>query len=204
MKRANPTQEANWTSFEYFVNLSRAVSKTLFLSIAKMHSGIILNYKTFLLEAGLIALSGTYSQMVLGLASKEDAMNHARKLHQLREDVKQSYTDYLGLNNPNVLPFLRTVIPGVTFTYTFDYASFKSDLLQGSFGNIFHFQTSPLPLSCPEIKAMSEDLDAKVSTISAFKATDDVIQAKLAHNLKENLKCQLKNGKRTRSQALRT
>merc|ERR1712105_547353 len=109
MKRANPTQEANWTSFEYFVNLCRAVSRTLFLSIAKMHSGIILNYKTFLLEAGLIALGGTHSQMVLGLKSKEDAMNHARELHQLREEVKQAYTDYLGLNNPNVLPFLRTV-----------------------------------------------------------------------------------------------
>ena len=191
MKRANPTQEANWTSFDYFVNLSRAVSRTLFLSIAKMHSGIILNYKTFLLEAGLIALGGTHSQMVLGLKSKEDAMNHARELHQLREEVKQAYTDYLGLNNPNVLPFLRTVIPGVTFTYTFDYASFKSDLLQGSFGNVFHFQTSPIPLSCPEIKAMSEELDAKVSSISAHKATDEVIQAKLAHNLKENLTCQL-------------
>ena len=44
MKRANPTQEANWKSFDYFVILSRAVSRTLFLSIAKMHSGIILNY----------------------------------------------------------------------------------------------------------------------------------------------------------------
>ena len=190
MKQANPNQE-NWTSFDYFVNLCRAVSRTLFLSIAKMHSGIILNYKTFLLEAGLISLGGTHSQMVLGLKSKEDAMNHARELHQLREEVKQAYSDYLGLNNSNVLPFLKTIIPGITFTYAFDYASFKSDLLQGSFGNVFHFQTSPIPLSCPEIKAMSEELDAKVSAISAHKATEEVIQAKLAHNLKQNLTCQL-------------
>ena len=38
---------------------------------------------------------------------------------------------------------------------------------------------------------MSEDLDDKVSKISAFKATEDQIQAKLSHNLKENLKLQL-------------
>ena len=191
MKRANPTQETHWSSFDYFVNLSKVISKTLFLSIAKKHSGILLNYQTFIFEAGLISLAGTYSQMVLGLTSKENAMDHARKLHQLREDVKQSYIDYLGLNNPNVLSFLRTVIPQVTFSHAFDYESFKSDILQGSFGNIFHFQSSPLPLSCPQIKAMSEDLDDKVSKISAFKATEDQIQAKLSHNLKENLKLQL-------------
>ena len=46
MKRANPTQETHWSSFNYFVNLSKVISKTLFLSIAKMHSGVILNYQT--------------------------------------------------------------------------------------------------------------------------------------------------------------
>ena len=120
MKRANPGQETHRSSFDYFVSLSKVISKTLFLSIAKMHSGILLNYQTFIFEAGLISLAGTYSQMVLGMTSKEDAIDHARKLHQLREDVKQSYIDYLGLNNPNVLSFLRTVIPQVTFSHAFD------------------------------------------------------------------------------------
>ena len=119
MKRANPN-ETSWTSLDYFINLSKVISKTLFLSIAKLHSGILLNYQTFIFEAGLISLAGTYSQMVLGLTSKENAMEQARKLHQAREDMKTAYTDYLSLNNPNLLSFIRTVIPQISFSHTFD------------------------------------------------------------------------------------
>ena len=177
MRRANPT-ETSWDSLDYFINLSKVISRTLFLSIAKLHQGILLNYQTFIFEAGLISLTGSYSQMVLGLASKENVMEEARKLHQMRENVKTAYTDYLSLNNPNLLSFLRTVIPQISFSHTFDYDSFKSDILNGSFGNVFHYQSAPLPLSCPQIKAMSEDLDEKIAKISSFKATEEQIQKK--------------------------
>ena len=63
MRRANPA-ETSWDSLDYFINLSKVISKTLFLSIAKLHSGILLNYQTFIFEAGLISLTGSYSQMV--------------------------------------------------------------------------------------------------------------------------------------------
>merc|ERR1711888_371760 len=174
----------------YFINLSKVISRTLFLSIAKLHQGILLNYQTFQFEAGLISLTGSYSQMVLSLDTKDNVMEEARRLHQMRENVKIAYTDYLSLSNPNLLSFLRTVIPQISFSHTFDYENFKSDLLNGSFGNIFHYQSNPLPLSCPQIKAMSEDLYEKIAKISSFKATEDQIQKKLSCNLKENLKLQ--------------
>merc|ERR1712055_763307 len=86
--------------------------------------------------------------------------------------------------------FLKTVIPQISFSHTFDYENFKSDLLNASFGNVFHHQSVPLPLSCPQIKAMSEDLDEKIAKINSFKATEEQIQKKLSSNLKENLKLQ--------------
>ena len=158
MRRANPN-EASWDSLEYFINLSKVISRTIFLSIAKLHQGILLNYQTFIFEAGLISLTGSYSQMVLGLATKDKVMEEARKLHQMRENVKTAYKDYLSLSNPNLLSFLKTVIPQISFSHTFDYDSYKGDLINGSFGNVFHYQSVPLPLSCPQIKAMSKNLD---------------------------------------------
>ena len=100
--------------------------------------------------------------MVLGLTSKENAMEQARKLHQAREDMKTAYTDYLSLNNPNLLSFIRTVIPQISFSHTFDYETFKSDILNGSFGNVFHYQSAP-PIIMPPNKSNESRLRWKHS-----------------------------------------
>ena len=94
MKLANPNDTGD--SLDHFISLTKVISKALFLSIAKLHQGIVLNYQTFILEAGLISLNGSYSQLVLGLSSKEQVMQEARDLHQIRENMKQAYTDYLS------------------------------------------------------------------------------------------------------------
>ena len=190
MRRANPN-EPTWDSLDYFINLAKVISRAIFLSIAKLHQGIVLNYQTFIFEAGLISLTGSYSQMVLGLASKDQVMEEARNLHQMRENVKNAYKDYLSLSNPNLLSFLKTIIPQISFSHTFDYDTYKGELINGSFGTIFHYQSIPLPLSCPQIKAMSENLDETISKINAFKATEQQIQEKLSHNIKENLRMQV-------------
>ena len=114
-------------------------------------------------------------------------MQEARDLHQIRENMKQAYTDYLSLNNPNLLAFLKTIIPQLTFSNSFDFESYKAELLAGNFGSTFHHQSVPLPLSCPQIKAMCETLDDTIKQISAFKATEQQINDKLSQNLKENI-----------------
>ena len=124
MKQANPN-ETSWDSLAFFIHLSQVISRTLFLNITKLHQGILLNYQTFQFEAGLISLTGSYSQMVLGLATKDTVMEEARRMHQIRENVKTAYTDYLSLSNPNLQSFLRTVIPQVSFSNTFNYENFK-------------------------------------------------------------------------------
>ena len=120
MRRANPN-ESTWDSLDYFINLAKVISRAIFLSIAKLHQGIVLNYQTFIFEAGLISLTGSYSQMVLGLATKDTVMEEARHLHQMRKNVKTAYKDYLSLSNPNLLSFLKTIIPQISFSHTFDY-----------------------------------------------------------------------------------
>ena len=57
----------------------------------------------------------------------------------------------------------------------------------GFFGQTFYHQSVPLPLSCPQIKALSETLDDTIKRISAFKATEQQINDKLSKNLKENI-----------------
>jgi len=60
MKAANPDQPT-WDSFQYFLHLTQVISKALFLNITKLHQGILLNYSTFQLEAGLTSLTASYS-----------------------------------------------------------------------------------------------------------------------------------------------
>merc|ERR1712082_214361 len=53
----------------------------------------------------------------------------------------------------------------------------------------------PVPLACPQIKSMCEDLDQKIANINSFKATEEQQQKKLSSNLKENLKTQCERWK---------
>ena len=57
MKLANPTDVRE--PLDQFITLSQAISKALFLSIAKLHQAIVLNYQVFLLEAGIIGLNSS-------------------------------------------------------------------------------------------------------------------------------------------------
>ena len=132
MKLANPNDTGD--SLDQFIALSKVISKALFLSIAKLHQGIVLNYQTFVLEAGIIGLNASYSQLVLGLSGKEEVLQEARNLHQIRQNMMQAYTDYLSLNNPNLVAFLKTIIPRLTFSNTFNFEDYKAELLAGNFG----------------------------------------------------------------------
>ena len=109
MKLANPTDTRD--PLDQFIALSKVISKALFLSIAKLHQGIVLNYQIFVLEAGIIGLNASYSQLVLGISGKEEVLQEARDLHQICQNMMQAYTDYLSLNNPNRVAFLKTIIP---------------------------------------------------------------------------------------------
>ena len=100
MKQTNPNQPT-WDSLAYFIHLTQVISRTLFLNITKLHQGILLNYQTFQLEAGLISLTDSYSQMLLGLATKDVVMEEARRTHQIRENVITAYKDYLILSKFN-------------------------------------------------------------------------------------------------------
>ena len=133
--------------------------------------------------------------MLLGLATKDAVMDEARQTHQIRENVITAYKDYLKLSNNNLQAFLRTVIPQLTFSNAFDYETFKNDLRNGSFGDVFYYQSSPVPLACPQIKNMCEDLVQKIANINSFKATEEQQHKKLSSNLKENLKIQCEKWK---------
>ena len=41
--------------------------------------------------------------------------------------------------------------------------------MTGTFGDIFFSQVDPVPLACPEIKKLSEELDQKIANINQFK-----------------------------------
>ena len=86
MRTANPDQQS-WDSFQYFVHLTQVITKALLLNITKLHQGILLNYGIFRLEAGLTSLTASYSQTLLGLATKEMVMEEARRIHEIRENV---------------------------------------------------------------------------------------------------------------------
>ena len=64
----------------------------------------------------------------------------------------------------------------MTFTNVFDYQAFKTSLMNGTFGNIFYSQVDPIPLACPEIKKLSEELDQKIANINNFKITEEQAQ----------------------------
>ena len=63
----------------------------------------------------------------------------------------------------------------------------QASLLNGNFGEIFYFQTDPIPLACPLIKQLSDDLDAKIQNINNFKPTEEMQLEKLSNRLRENL-----------------
>ena len=155
-----------------------------------MHQGILLNYSTFQLEARLTSLTASYSQMLLGLSSKDEVMENAKRTHDIRQQVLEAYQDFLKLSNTNLQAFLKTILPQITFSNVFDYQTFKTALLNGTFGEVFWYQASPVPLACPEIKKMCEDLDQKISNINSFKTTEEQQQKKLSSRLKENFQTQ--------------
>ena len=191
MKAANPNQPT-WDSFQYFVHLTQAIAKALTLNITKMHQGILLNYGTFQLETRLTSLTASYSQMLLGISTKEEAMENAKTTHKIREKVLEAYQDFLKLSNPTLQAFIKTILPQTTFSNVFDYQAFKNALMTGSFGEVFYYQASPVPLACPEIKKMCEELDQKISNINSFKVTEEQAQKKLSSRLKQNFKNQVK------------
>ena len=172
MRTANPDQQS-WDSFQYFVHLTQVVTKALLLNITKLHQGILLNYGIFRLEAGLTSLTASYSQMLLGLATKEMVMEEARRVHEIRENVLISYKEFLKLSNSNLQVFLKTIMPQITFSNVFDHKTFKNALINGNFGDVFYYQSSPVPLACPQIKTMSEELDQKISNINTFQSTEE-------------------------------
>ena len=172
MKAANPNQPS-WDSFQYFVHLTQAIAKALTLNITKMHQGILLNYGTFQLEARLTSLTASYSQMLLGLSTKDEVMENAKRTHDIRQQVLEAYQDFLKLSNTKLQAFLKTILPQITFSNVYDYQAFKTALLNGTFGEVFYYQASPVPLACPEIKKMCEDLDHKISNINSFKVTEE-------------------------------
>ena len=63
--------------------------------------------------------------------------------------------------------------------------------MKGIFGDIFYSQVDPVPLACPEIKKLSEELDQKIANINNFKITEEQAQQKLSSRLKENLQVQV-------------
>ena len=78
----------------------------------------------------------------------------------------------------------------ITFSNVFDYETFKNALINGNFGDVFYYQSSPVPLACPQIKTMSEELDQKISNINTFQSTEEQQHRKLSSRLKENFETQ--------------
>ena len=176
MAAANPNDARE--SLDKFISLTQMISKSLFLSIAKTHQAFVLNYQVFLLEAGILALNSSYNELLLGISAKEGVLQQARELHQVRQLMNQAYIDYLSLHNPELDAFLKTIIPGLTFSNTFSFEEYKTQLLAGDFGQTWYHQRVPLPLSCPQLKELSESLDGTITKISAFKATEAQINEK--------------------------
>ena len=52
-----------------------------------------------------------------------------------------------------------------------------------------------MPLACPQIKKLSEELDVKIANINNFKITEEQAQHKLSCRLKENLQIQVEKWK---------
>ena len=97
--------------------------------------------------------------MLLGITSKDQVLDNAKKTHLIREKVIEAYQTFLKLNNPDLQGFLKCIFPQISFSSVFNYPTFKASLMNGSFRDIFYFQTNPIPIACPEIKKLSDDLD---------------------------------------------
>ena len=107
----------------------------------------------------------------------------------------QIYQDFLKLSNPHLQAFIKSIFPATTFSNSFCYDTFKNSLETGTFGEIFYSQIDPVPLACPQIKKLSEDLDAKIASINSFKYTEEQAQQKISCRLKENLVNQVEKRK---------
>ena len=114
-------------------------------------------------------------------------MQQAREMHQVRQLMNTAYTDYPSFLNPELDPFMKAIIPGLTFSNSFSFEQYKTQLLAGDFGTTWHHQTVPLPMSEPKLKELSELLDAVITKVSAFKATESQLNEKISKNLKINI-----------------
>ena len=85
--------------------------------------------------------------MLLGLKSKEEVLEDAKKTHKLRENILESYKEFLKLNNPALQAFIHTIFPTIALTNTFCYDTIKSSLQNGTYGEIFYTQVDPIPLT---------------------------------------------------------
>ena len=106
--------------------------------------------------------------MLLGISTKDEVLENAKKTHQIREKALEAYQDFLKLSNPTLQALIKSIFPQTTFSNVFDYQAFKNALMTGTFGDIFYYQADPVPLACPEIKKLSEELDQKIANINHF------------------------------------
>ena len=142
MKSANP-DVTTWDSFQYFVKLATHVAEGLVLQITKVHYGILLHYDVFLLETHITGLQVSLSQMLLGLTSKDQVLDNAKQIHLLRDKVLDTYQTFLKISNHNLQEFLKCIFPQISSSSVFDYQTFKTSLINGTFGDIFYFQMDP-------------------------------------------------------------
>merc|ERR1712002_905570 len=78
-------------------------------------------------------------------------------------------------------------VPGLVFSNVFSFENYKSQLLAGDFGKIWHHQSVPLPMSEPKLRELSEGLDSIITKIAAYKTSEAHVQEKGAKNLKTNI-----------------
>ena len=151
MKSTNP-DITTWDNFQYFVKLASHVAEGLTLQISKIHYGILLYYDVFLLETRITGLQVSSSQMLLGLTSKDQVLENAKQIHKLRDKLLNTYKTFLKISNNSVQEFLKCIFPQISSSNVFDYDTFKTSLINGAFGDVFYFQTDPIPLACLHIK----------------------------------------------------
>ena len=174
-------------SLDKFINLVNIISKSLFILIVKMHQAIALNYHAFRLEAATLSLNTDYNELLLGLCTKEMVVEKAKQIHEIRQLMNKAFVDYLGLRNHELDPFIQAIVPGLVFSNVFSFENYKSQLLAGDFGKIWHHQSVPLPMSEPKLKELSEGLDSIITKIASYKANEVQVQEKGAKNLKKNI-----------------
>ena len=185
MDEANPQDTRE--SLDKFISLVHKISKSLFILIVKMHQAIVLNYHAFRLEAATLSLQSSYNELLLGISNKDLVLAKAKQIHEIRNLMNQAFIDYLGLRNPELDPFIQAIVPGLIFSNVFSFENYKSQLLAGDFGKIWHHQSVPLPMSEPKLRELSEGLDSIITKIAAYKASEAQVQEKISKNLKINI-----------------